>query len=59
MGQRVYATRKFHGRREMTALWAVEQAVEQAREHGVALGRSAAVRAAVEALLAVIEEELS
>jgi len=56
--QRIYKTKHFHSRREMTALWAVEQAVAQEKDLGAVRRHSNALARAVEALLSVIEEEL-
>lgn len=44
--------------REQTALWALEQAITEAKHHGIPPSRSAAVRTATAALQAVIEGEV-
>lgn len=50
---------KNRSKREDTAIWAVEEAVRGARDHGMSLERSRALHDAIEALLAVIDEELT
>jgi hypothetical protein len=60
MGQRVRIYRtKQRTKREETALWAVEEAAREAKSRGVPHGHSRTLNAAVGALLAVLEEELS